>query len=60
MVASRHASIVQVPTNRNTREENKTIKNGDEPEDWKDKPAKRRQKDVDARWTKKHGKSRLV
>jgi Transposase and inactivated derivatives, IS5 family len=27
------------------------------PEDWADKPAKRAQKDVDARWTKKHGKS---
>uniref|UniRef100_UPI0025E4C305 IS5 family transposase n=1 Tax=Sediminimonas sp. TaxID=2823379 RepID=UPI0025E4C305 len=27
------------------------------PEDWADKPAKRSQKDVDARWTKKHGKS---
>ena len=24
---------------------------------WEDKPAKRRQKDVEARWTKKHGKS---
>ena len=27
------------------------------PEDWADKPAKRSQKDTDARWTKKHGKS---
>jgi len=51
------ASIVPVPKNRNTREENKTIKSGELPEDWKDKPAKRSQKDVDARWTKKHGKS---
>ena len=25
------------------------------PEDWVDKAAKRSQKDVDARWTKKHG-----
>ena len=24
---------------------------------WQDKPAKRRQKDVEARWTKKHGRS---
>ena len=47
------ASIVPVPKNRNTREENKTIKSGEMPEDWKDKPAKRSQKDVDARWTKK-------
>ncbi len=44
------ASIVSVPKNRNTREENKTIKNGEVPEDWANKPAKRSQKDVDARW----------
>ncbi len=51
------ASIVSVPRNHNTRDENKAIKNGEVPEDWADKPAKRSQKDVDARWTKKHGKS---
>ena len=51
------ASIVPVPKTRNTREENKTIKSGEVPEDWKCKPAKPSQKDVDARWTKKHGKS---
>ena len=51
------ASIVPVPRNHNTREENATIKDGEVPEDWADKPAKRSQKDVDARWTKKHGKS---
>lgn len=51
------ASIVPVPRNHNTREENKAIKSGEVPEDWADKPAKRLQRDVDARWTKKHGKS---
>jgi len=51
------ASIVPVPRNHNTRDENAAIKNGEVPEDWADKPAKRVQKDVDARWTKKHGKS---
>lgn len=51
------ASIVAVPRNHNTREENKAIKSGEVPEDWADKPAMRSQKDVDARWTKKHGKS---
>lgn len=51
------ASIVPVPKSRNTREENQAIKAGDVPEDWADKPAKRSQKDMDARWTKKHGKS---
>jgi IS5 family transposase len=51
------ASIVPVPRNHNTRDENATIKKGEVPEDWANKPAKRVQKDVDARWTKKHGKS---
>ena len=51
------ASIVPVPRNHNTRGENKAIKAGETPEDWADKPAKRSQKDTDARWTKKHGKS---
>ncbi len=51
------ASIVPVPRNHNTRDENAAIKKGEVPEDWADKPAKRSQKDVDARWTKKHGKS---
>ena len=51
------ATIVAVPRQRNTREENETIKRGKTPEDWETKPAKNRQKDKDARWTKKHGKS---
>ncbi|OEJ69524.1 IS5 family transposase [Magnetovibrio blakemorei] len=51
------ASIVSVPTQHNSRDENTTIKAGEIPEDWASKPAKRCQKDVEARWTKKHGKS---
>ncbi len=51
------ATIVAVPRQRNTREENAAIKVGRTPEDWDKKPAKNRQKDKDARWTKKHGKS---
>ena len=51
------ASIVAVPKQRNSREENARIKAGETPAGWEDEPAKRRQKDVDARWTKKHGKS---
>jgi IS5 family transposase len=47
------ASIVPVPRNHNTREENASIKGGEKPEGWENKPAKRSQKDVDARWTKK-------
>jgi transposase, IS5 family len=49
------ASIVEAPKQRNTREENKQIKNGQTPEGWSDE--KRRQKDTDARWTKKNGQS---
>ena len=51
------ASIVPVPRNHNTREENAAIKADEVPDGWENKPAKRSQKDVDARWTKKHGKS---
>ena len=51
------ASIVAVPKQRNNRDENEKIKEGETPEGWDDNPAKRSQKDMDARWTKKHGKS---
>ena len=51
------ASIVPVPRQRNSRDENDQIKAGATPEDWKKKPSKNRQKDKDARWTKKHGSS---
>ncbi len=47
------ASIVEVPRQRNTREENEKIKKDEEIEGWND--SKRRQKDVDARWVKKNG-----
>jgi IS5 family transposase len=49
------ATIVPTPIQRNTKEENTRIKQGDVPDDWQQN--KRRQKDTDARWTKKHGKS---
>jgi len=48
------ASFVEVPRQRNTLEENKQIKQGQTPEAWKAKPNKLRQKDRDARWTKKN------
>ena len=51
------ASIVPVPKQRNTREENEAVKRGETPAEWERKPAKNRQKDKNARWTKKHGKS---
>lgn len=49
------ATIVRVPVQRNSRDENKRIKDGDVPEDWS--ANKRRQKDTDARWTRKNGKN---
>jgi len=49
------ASFVEAPRQRNTREENKHIKEtGTAPGEWKEKPHKLAQKDVDARWTKKN------
>ena len=48
------ASFVEVPRQRNSREENAMVKEGKVPEDWKDEPSKLRQKDTDARWTKKN------
>jgi IS5 family transposase len=49
------ASIVPVPKQRNSREENKRIKQGEVPEDWSQQ--KKRQKDTDARWTQKNGQN---
>ena len=46
-----------MPRQRNSREENKTIKNGEVPEKWKEKPRKLAQKDTDARWTKKNNQN---
>lgn len=48
------ASFVDVPRQRNTREENAAIKGGGTPAAWAEQPAQQRQKDVDARWTKKN------
>ena len=49
------ASIVSVPKQRNNRADN-ALQARRTPKEWADKAA-RRQKDTDARWTKKHGKS---
>jgi len=51
------ASFAEVPRQRNTPEENDQIKSGVTPPEWKDQPAKLREKDVDARWTKKYNQS---
>ena len=49
------ASIVEAPRQRNSREENRQIKEGQIPEGWSEQ--KKRQKDTDARWTKKNGQN---
>lgn len=49
------AMLVPAPRQHNGRGEKELIEQGAMPANWK--PAKRRQKDTDATWTKKHGKS---
>lgn len=48
------ASIVEVSRQRNTREENKQIKQGEIHESWQKQPNKLRQKGRGARWLKKN------
>ena len=53
------ATFVDVPRQRNTRDENKKIKNGEIPEEW-EKPenkSKLAQKDTDAEWTNKNNET---
>ena len=47
------ATFVDAPRQRNSRDENEQIKNGEIPEGWENNPHKMSQKDTDARWTKK-------
>jgi len=51
------ASFVDVPKQRNSREENKEIKEGKVPSAWQDNPNKLAQKGTDAKWTKKNNVS---
>jgi IS5 family transposase len=53
------ATLVPAPKQRNTDEEKTAIKEGKIPERWKEKPAKVRQKDRDARWTVKYSKAKV-
>jgi len=48
------ASFVIAPRQRNTRDENKSIKEGNGENLWVEKPNKKRHKDVHARWTVKN------
>jgi IS5 family transposase len=49
------ASFIEVPIQRNTKEENKTIKEGNIPASFKENSHKESQKDVDGRWVTKNG-----
>ena len=51
------ASFTIAPRQRNTREENKKIKNGEGDDLWNDKPNKKKHKDIDAKWTKKNNET---
>lgn len=48
------ASFVEVPRQRNSRKDNETIKSGGVPDAFTENKHCLRQKDVDARWTKKN------
>lgn len=47
------ATIIEVPKQRNTKEENTQVKKGEIPSEWEKDPSKLSQKDTEARWTKK-------
>ena len=51
------ASFTIAPRQRNTREENEKIKNGQGDDLWNNHPHKKRHKDIDARWTKKNNET---
>lgn len=48
------ASFIEAPRQRNGRDKNTQIKQGKGGGLWNDQPHKKRQKDIDARWTKKN------
>lgn len=51
------ATVVEVPKQRNSREDNEEIKKGNTPESFEKNMYRKQQKDVDARWMKKDGKT---
>jgi len=51
------ATFAEAPKQRNSRDENKVIKEGKGDELWEGEENKRRQKDLDARWTKKNNET---
>lgn len=51
------ATITEVPKQRNSRDDNAKIKEGKTPESFVENPNKLRQKDIDARWVTRNGKT---
>lgn len=51
------ATFVEVPRQRNSREDNAMIKQGKSPAAWESQPRKLAQKDRQARWTQKNGQN---
>lgn len=51
------ASFVEAPRQRNDREQNQRIKKGERPEEFDTNPVVGRQKDSEARWTKKNNEA---
>ena len=51
------ASFIEVPKQRNSREENEQIKEGETPKSFDENLNKKEQKDLDAGWTKKNNVS---
>jgi IS5 family transposase len=51
------ATIVEVPRQRNCREDNEEIKKGNTPANFEKNQHRKVQKDLDARWTKKGGET---
>lgn len=51
------ATFVEVPRQRNSRQDNAKIKQGETPDEWLKQPRKLAQKDLQARWTKKNNQT---
>ena len=51
------ATLIPVGVQHNSKQKNAQIKKGEIPASWAEKPHRQAQKDRDARWTKKRGKS---
>jgi len=51
------ASIIKAPKQHLRKAEKKALEKGETPTEWERKPAIERQRDTDATWTKKHGKT---